>query len=114
MLQIDLAPIDSPCAFKNCSGIGRFRPTLKVPDLRDATKLGIELDVLVCDACTYKPVQAFVSDDGWGEIVKILRLHEIPIPHRTSIKIEFLSQSGIVFGVKDVKKIPSGPPSRSG
>ena len=82
------------CSFKNCNKDAVYQPVLVCPGPPDALKL--ELDLKICDWHRGAPVNAFISDDGWAHIKKLLQERGRKPPHRDDVSIEFETKAGVV------------------
>lgn len=83
-----------PCGFKNCNEPARLAPVLVCPG-DDPLKL--ELQLMVCIRHSRAPIAAYVSDEGWRHMKKMLTDAGRKVPPRSMISLEFETLSGLTI-----------------
>lgn len=96
------------CGFRGCIRVGEFQPELIFKNLKATSgkPLTVVLGVEVCEAHRRQPMRAFLSDEGYYHILKMLRrngYHETP--PLSEVSIQFVTESGLVIAWQDPRKV---------
>jgi hypothetical protein len=88
------------CGFRGCDEKGIYTPVLILPQVKAANGLPIEveLEVEVCERHRRDPKGAFLSDEGYRHIIKMLKSNGYrfeEIPPITGIELWFKTEEGI-------------------
>lgn len=85
------------CGFKGCAIVGRYTPILILPTIKTRSgAMEVELQVEVCERHRRNPRGAFLSDEGYRHILKLLRKNGYDeIPPISTVELWFKTDTGL-------------------
>lgn len=77
------------CGFKGCTGIGLYKPVLVCPQPMQLPPVELVLNIKVCEGCKRLPREAYLADEGWKYMIRLLELEKKYIPPKGAVEVRF-------------------------